>query len=301
MKGYQFTERYFWVFMIAGLVMGLIHPVLIDFFMSLLQPFLIVMLLLVFLKTDLAQILKHIKNYRYMAFIVFMFMLVVPVLLFEATSLISPELAVGILLLTAMPAGAASPALTDIVKGNIALSTSILILTSIIAPFTVPVLFWALHVDGLAVTPWWIFKSLAFIIFLPMVISLIVRRFFSEFIAKTTHIFTSINIFLLTLMVFAVIGSQRNVILNDFIPILWQTVFLYLIFILLHVIGFLVGFKEDKKGKIAISTGLTYMNNGMAIVLAASCFKPSILLFTILSELPWNTLPGPFRKIMRRI
>ena len=102
-------------------------------------------------------------------------------------------------------------------------------------------------------------------------------------------------------MVFAVIGSQRNVIINDFIPILWQTVFLYLIFILLHVIGFLVGFKEDKKGKIAISTGLTYMNNGMAIVLAASCFKPSILLFTILSELPWNTLPGPFRKIMRRI
>ena len=301
MKVYQFIERNFWVFMIAGLIMGLSYPVYIDFLMSMLQPFLMIMLLLVFIKTDVAQIFQQMKNYQHMAFIVFMFMVVVPVLLFLATNLFNPELAIGILLLTAMPAGAASPALTDIVKGNTALSTSILITTSIIAPFTVPVLFWALNVDDLSVNPWWIFKSLAVIIFLPMMISLIVRSYFSDFIEKASHLFTSVNIFLLSLMVFAVIGSQRNVILGDFVPILWQTGFLYLVFILLHVFGFLIGFKEDKKGKIAAAIGVAYKNNGMAIVLAAACFKPSILVLTILSELPWNTLLGPFRKIINRI
>ena len=301
MKVYQFIERYFWVFMIAGLIVGLIHPVYIDFLMSLLQPFLMVMLFLVFIKTDVAQIFQHIKNYKYMAFIIFMFMVVVPVLLFEATNLIYPELAIGVLLLTAMPAGAASPALTDIVKGNTALSTSILITTSIIAPLTVPVLFWALTADKLSVNPWWIFKTLAVIIFLPLLISLFVRSYLSDFTKKTSHLFTSVNIFLLTIMVFAVIGSQRIVILNDFIPILWQTGFLYLVFVMLHVFGFLIGFREDKKGKIATTIGLAYMNNGMAIVLAAACFKPSILVFTILSELPWNTLLGPLRKIIGRV
>ena len=300
MKIYQFIERYFWVFMIAGLITGLSYPVYIDFLMSLLQPFLMVMLLLVFIKTDVAQIFQQMKNYQHMAFIVFMFMVVVPVLLFLATNLFNPELAIGILLLTAMPAGAASPALTDIVKGDTALSTSILITTSVIAPFTVPVLFWALNVNDLSVNPWWVFKSLAVIIFLPMVISLIVRSYFSDFIEKASHLFTSVNIFLLSLMVFAVIGSQRNVILGDFVPILWQTGFLYLVFILLHVFGFLIGFKEDKKGKIAAAIGVTYKNNGMAIVLAAACFKPSILVLTILSELPWNTLLGPFRKVINR-
>jgi BASS family bile acid:Na+ symporter len=215
--------------MIAGLIMGLSYPVYTDFLMSLLQPFLMVMLLFVFIKTDVAQIFQQMKNYQHMAFIVFMFMVFVPVLLFEATNLFNPELAIGILLLTAMPAGAASPALTDIVKGNTALSTSILITTSIIAPFTVPVLFWALKIDGLSVSPLWIFKSLAGIIFLPLVLSVVVRRYYADFIVKTSHLFTSFNIFLLTLMVFAVIGSQRNVILNDFIPILWQTGFLYLV------------------------------------------------------------------------
>jgi len=147
----------------------------------------------------------------------------------------------------------------------------------------------------------WIFKSIAVIIFLPMVISLIARSYFSDFIEKSSHLFTSVSIFLLSLMVYAVIGSQRDIILNNFIPILWQTGFLYLVFILLHVYGFLIGYKEDKKGKIAMAIGVTYKNNGMAIVLAAACFKPSILVFTILSELPWNTLLGPFRNIIRRI
>jgi len=301
MKGYLFIERYFWVFMITGLLMGLSYPVYTDFLMSLLQPFLMIVLLLVFIKTEVAQIFQQMKNYQRMAFIVFMFMIVMPVLLFEATNLVNPEIAIGILLLTAMPAAAASPALTDIVKGNTALSTSILITTSIIAPFTVPLLFWALNIDHLSVNPWWVFKSLAIIIFLPMVISLIARNYLSDFIEKTSHLFTTVNILLLSLMVFAVIGSQRNVILNDFIHILWQTGLLYLLFILLHIFGFLLGFKEDKKDKIAVTIGLAYMNNGMAIVLAAACFKPSILVLTILSELPWNTLLGPFRKIMSRI
>ena len=104
MKVYQFIERNFWVFMIAGLIMGLSYPVYIDFLMSMLQPFLMIMLLLVFIKTDVAQIFQQMKNYQHMAFIVFMFMVVVPVLLFLATNLFNPELAIGILLLTAMPA-----------------------------------------------------------------------------------------------------------------------------------------------------------------------------------------------------
>lgn len=299
MKVNLFIEKYFGIFLIAGLLLGLTYPVYNDFLMSLLEPFLMVLLLLVFLKTDVAQIFQKMKNYRYMAYLVFMFMVVIPVLFFLTTDLFNKEFAIGILLLTAMPAGAASPALTDIVKGNTALSTSILITTSIIAPFTVPVLFWALNVDDLSVNPWWVFKNLAVIVFLPMLISLIGKKYFPSKIEKAGHFFTSVNIILLSLMVFAVIGSQRQVILNDFINILWKTGFLYLAFILLHVFGFLIGFKEDKKGKIATVIGAAYMNNSMAIVLAALYFEPSILVLMVLSEIPWNTLLGPFRRIIQ--
>jgi hypothetical protein len=43
------------------------------------------------------------------------------------------------------------------------------------------------------------------------------------------------------------------------------------------------------------------MNNGMAIVLAASYFTPEILVLMVLSEIPWNTLLAPFKKVVSRL
>lgn len=100
-------------------------------------------------------------------------------------------------------------------------------------------------------------------------------------------------------MVYTVMGSQREVILNDSIKILWQTGFLYLVFILLHILGYFMGFTENNKGKIAITIGSAYRNNGMAIVLAALYFEPSIIVLMVLTELPWNTLLIPFRSFVQ--
>jgi bile acid:Na+ symporter, BASS family len=298
MKTNLFIERYFWIFMIAGLLMGLIYPVYNDFLMLMLKPFLMVMLFLVFLKTDVAQIIHKMKNYRLMTFVVFMNMIAIPVLFFLTINLFNQNLAIAILLLTAMPAGVASPALTDIVKGNTALSASIVITTSVVAPLTVPLLFWGIQINDLSINPWWLFKDLALIIFLPIVASQIVKRYSPKITGKSGF-FSSVNIIILSLMVYTVMGSQRSVIFNDSIIILWQTGFLYLIFILLHIFGFFMGFSEDKKGKIATTIGSAYMNNGMAIVLAAVYFEPSILILMVLSELPWNTLLIPFRKFIQ--
>ncbi len=205
----------------------------------------------------------------------------------------------GILLLTAMPAGVSSPTLTDIVKGNIALSMSIVIITSLIAPFTVPLLFALIKFNGLAIDPLAMFKDLAVIVFVPMILSQIIKRYFPQTIIKKQHLFTSINIFLLFLIVYFVMGSQRDVIMGDTINLIRRIVLLYLVFILLHVIGYLICYKQNKGNKVAITIGAAYMNNGMAVVLAASHFEPSVLILMVLSEIPWNTLLAPFRRIIK--
>ncbi len=279
--------------------MGLAFPVYNDFLMSLLKMFLMIMLFLVFLKTDIASIFHSMKNYRLMIFIVIMNMVVIPVFFFLIVNLLDNNLAVGILLLISMPAGVTTPALTDIVKGNTALSASIVITTSFIAPITVPLLFWIVGNNDLSVDPWLLFKDLAVIVFLPMILSQIVNKFFSAVVEKTSHLFTSVNIVILSLLVYAVMGSQRDVILNDFHNILWELGFLYVVFVFLHLFGYVTGLKEDKEGRIATTIGSAYINNGMAIVLAALYFGPSVLILTILSELPWNTLLIPYKKIVQ--
>lgn len=293
----QFLDTYFGAFLIAGLVMGLINPAFSSRLMPLLEPSLMVMLFLVFLKTDIAHILQKMKNYRQVIFFALMYMIIIPVLFFLAIHSFSPELATGILLLTAMPAGAASPALTDIVRGNTALSAGIVITTSLIAPVTVPFLFWMLQIEALSVNYWMVFRDLGLLIFLPMAASQLVKRYFPRTIKKNSHLFTSVNVLLLSVMVYTAIGAQRETIFNEPVKIIWQTGFLYLVFILLHVIGYFMGFREDHRGKVATAIGAAYMNNTMAIVLAAVYF-PSVLVLMVLSEIPWNTLLVPFRKIM---
>lgn len=299
MKIFQFIENYFWVFLLTGLVLGLVYPLYNDFLMASLKPMLMIMLFLVFLKTDLIHILKQITDFKLMTFLVCMYMIIIPVIFFLAINLFNRQLALGILLLTAMPAGVSSPTLTDIVKGNTALSLSITILTAMIAPFTVPLLFKFINYDNFSVNTLEMFKDLAILVFVPLILSQVIKKIVPETINKGKHIFTSVNILILFLIVYTAMGSQRDVILSNSVDILLQIGFLYLIFILLHVIGYLMGYNQDKESKAAITIGAAYMNNGMAIVLAAIYFEPSILILMVLSEFPWNTLLAPFRRILK--
>ena len=226
-------------------------------------------------------------------------MLILPLVFFFSIKLFNPKLAVAILLLTSMPAGVASPTLTDIVKGNISFSLSLVIITSLIAPFTVPLLFALVKISDLSINPFDMFKDLVFIIFIPMVLSQIIKRFFPVRVKKSEHLFTSFNIILLFFLVYAIIGSHRDVILFDAKKLVWYVAFLYLIFTLLHIFGYLLGFKQNKETRTAMAISAAYMNNGMAIVLAAIHFDPFILILMILSEIPWNTMLAPFKYVLR--
>ena len=302
MKVYRFIEKYFWLFLFVGIIAGLIFPVNNDLLILLIKPFLMIMLFTVFLKTDVVRVLKRMKNIRQVVFFVFMYMAVLPVIFFLVIRPFNPQLAIGVLLLVSMPAGISAPVLTEILKGDTELSASIAITTSIIAPFSVPVLFWLLKIDTISIDPWGVLTDLSMIIFIPMILSQFTKKYFQKGIESKSHLFPCINVLLLSFLVFSVMGSHREVLLsNSVISILEKLAYAYLIFILLHVAGFFIGYSEDRKGRISTMVGAAYMNNGMAIVLAAIYFNPYVLVFTVLSEIPWNTLLWPFRKIINRV
>jgi len=297
-----FIEKYFWLFLVAGIFIGLWNPMHFEKFPSFIPKILLAMMLfIVFLKIDALQILEHIRNYKLMIYIAFIYMFIIPVLFFFSINIFSHELAIGMLLLTAMPAGVSTPALTDIAKGNVSLSMSLAIVSQLIAPFTVPLLFWLIDLKGHSIDKLLMLKDMAIIVFLPMIISQVIKNYFPLTIKRTQHLFTSLNVLLLFAFVYVAIASQRNTILENPAVLLWKIAVLYLVFILLHVIGYMICFKQNKENRIAVAIGAAYMNNGMAIVLAASYFKPEILVLMVLSELPWNTLLGPFKRVINRL
>jgi len=285
--------------MTVGLSFGLIFPINSDLFKVLLKPALMIMLFMVFLKSDIILIFHRIKNFKQVIFLVTMYMIVMPVFFYFLMNWFNENLAVAVLLLVAMPAGAASTVLTDIAGGNNELSASIAITTSLVAPFTVTTLLWVLKIESLALNPLCMLIDLLVFIFIPLIASQVIKKNFRKEVERIIHLFSSINVMILSFSIFLIMGANRHIILTYSLSnILMKLLFLYLTFMALHLIGYLIGYKEDKRGRISTAIGAAYMNNGLAILLAAIYFGPDILIFTILAEIPWNTLLGPFKKVV---
>jgi bile acid:Na+ symporter, BASS family len=295
----HFIEKYFWIFLLAGIIIGLWLPVPFKTPKVLPKVLLGMMLFFVFLKIDISAVAEKMKDYKRMVFISLVYMIIIPVSFFLLIRIFDKQMALGILLLTAMPAGVSSPALTDILKGNVTLAMSIAIITQLIAPFTVPLLFWMIGTKGLDINKLLLFRDIAIMVFVPLIIAQILKKYFPVAIKKSQHLFTSTNVLLLFIFVYIALSAQRNIILDNPVSLVWKTLFLYLVFIILHAIGYYISFRESKEDKIATSVTAAYMNNGLAIVLAYSYFGPEIIVLMVLSEIPWNTLLAPFKRIVR--
>jgi BASS family bile acid:Na+ symporter len=299
MKISEFIEKHFWIFLIAGIVAGIWQPLKSEAPPIVLKLLLGMMLFLVFLKIDAIEVLENMKDLKLMSLIALVYMIAVPLLFYLVTMIFDRQLATGLLLLTAMPAGVSSPALVDLLKGNIPLAMSIAVVTQIIAPFTVPLLFWIIGLTGLEINIFLVFRDIVLLIFTPMILAQLCKRIFPRVINRGQHLFTSVNIFVLFAFVYVAISSQRDALMENPLSLIRKTVILYFVFALLHAVGYLIGLRQNRENRIAYAVTSAYMNNGMAIVLAAAYFSPEILILMVLSELPWNTLPEPFRRIIR--
>lgn len=298
MKISQFIERHFWIFLIAGIVIGLWNPVPFDIPGYLPKILLVLMLLFVFLKIDVLDIFENMRDFKKMIFIASAYMIIIPLLFFFLVSIFDRNLALGILLLVSMPAGVSTPALTDILKGNIPLSMSVVIVTQFIAPLTIPFLFWIIGTKDLDINKLLMLRDISVLVFLPLILAQFTKRIIPEAVKRNQHLFTSVNVFLLFAFVYVAISLQRNIILENPASLIWKTALLYLVFIILHIIGYFISFSDSIKDRIAMSVTAAYMNNGLAIVLASSYFGPDILVLMVLSEIPWNTLLAPFKRIL---
>lgn len=299
MKVVELVEKNFWIFMISGIVMGLIYPTGGKELIPFLELLLMIMLFLVFLKIDLIEVLHNIKNFKLMLYLVLISLVIIPAIVYFIAQFIDENLAIGLLLLTAMPAGTASPALTDLLKGNSAMAMSLAILTSLIAPFTVPALFTVLNFQNVEIDALGMFKTLALLVFVPMICSQVMKIWGRKLIKRSQFSFSAVNVILIFFIVYAAIGFQADVILKNFNQLLIQLFWLYVFFIGLHIVGYFMAFKMKKEVKIAVAISNAYMNNSIAIILATAFFHPSVLILAILSELPWNTLLPSFQFFLR--
>jgi len=202
------------------------------------------------------------------------------------------EQLIGMVIVGCCPGGTASNLITFLSKGNVALSVTLTICSTMMAPFLTPIILYVLLAEEVPIDILILMKSIFWIVIFPIVDALFIRHFFERQFQKIAFVFPSIAIILISLIVAYVIGVNKNLLLG--IPLL-----LFLAVILHNGFGYILGyfiskglrFSEKEARTIAIEVGM--QNSGLGLTLANQFFSAGAALPSALFSI-WHNLSGVF-------
>ena len=211
--------------------------------------------------------------------------IILPIIAFILVKLwpISPELAVGVMIIAAAPGGATSNILTFFSKGDVALSVSLTAIISLLCVITIPFIVLT-SLNLLMGTS--IFEEISLIniaskmfliVTVPVLLGMIFRKLLTTVATSFEPIAKKISAVLFVLVLIGAILSERDNIISYFAQAGFITLILNLIMMFVaFYLAKLLGSGEKQKRTITIECGL--QNGTLAIVVATSIFGGGVYL-----------------------
>lgn len=203
---------------------------------------------------------------------------------------LSPELALGVILVGCCPGGTASNVITYLAKGDLALSVGMTATSTVLAPFLTPLITWLMagtfvHVDAMSM-----FFSIVQVVILPIVIGFIIQHNSPKFTSQVVAYLPTFSSLAITFIVGIIVSHNAEKLLTSGLLII-------LVVMLHNVCGLLLGFsigkllKLEYKKCVAISIEVGMQNSGLASSLATLHF----------AAYPLATIPGAIFSVWHNI
>ncbi len=199
--------------------------------------------------------------------------LVMPLLAFGLSRLFHLDFALtaGVILVGACPGGTASNVITYLSKGDVALSVCMTSVNTLLSPVLTPLITYLMLKTTVETNVWAMFTGIINVILVPVILGIIVNKFFSDFTKKITGILPAISVIAISFVIASVVSHNAEKILSAGGIIL-------LIVILHNISGYIIGFFAGKLLKLnnakikAFSIEIGMQNSGLAVSLANTTF-----------------------------
>ena len=219
---------------------------------------------------DFALVLKRPKDVFFGACAQY---LVMPFLAYVLSTLfhLNPALTVGVVLVGTCPGGTSSNVMTYLARGDVALSVSMTMTTTILAPVVTPLLTWWLAGAWVDISLSAMMMSIVKVVIVPIVGGILVNSLFGNVVQKYVKLLPLISVVAIVLIVGGVVAvsSQR----------IMETGALIMLVVMLHnLLGYALGFGIAKALRMdiakvkAISIEVGMQNSGLATSLAMMHF-----------------------------
>jgi len=261
--------------------------IITDIFLPLALAFIMFSLGLGLTGADFTRVAKQPKDF-FIGLICQIILL--PIIAFILVKLwpISPELALGVMIIAAAPGGVTSNILTSFAKGDVALSISLTAIISLLSVITVPfIVITSLGLLGLEnISKDFSLISMAISMFLIVVVltllGMILRKFLIDITIKLEPISKKISLVLFIIVLLGAILGEKDNILSYFadaglVTLILNITMMILAFFVAQLLG--TGIEQKKcisiecglqNGTLAIFVGSTLFGGGVYIIPAAT-------------------------------
>jgi len=247
-----------------------------DIFLPLALAFIMFALGLGLAGSDFLRVIKQPKDFFVGAISQ---IILLPVIAFILISIwpISPELAIGVMIIAAAPGGVTSNILTSFAKGDVALSVSLTAIISLLCVVTVPFIIVTslslLGIDSIAqnISLTGMAISMFLIVTVPVIIGMVFRKFASNVALKFEPFAKKISMVLFFIVLLGAILAEKDNIVSYFVDAGLITLILNVVMMFVaFYVAQLLGTGNSQKKCIAIECGL--QNGTLAIFVGTTLF-----------------------------
>ena len=201
-----------------------------------------------------------------------------------------PELAIGVVLVGTCPGGTASNVISYLARGDVALSVSMTMATTLLAPVVTPTLTWLLAGSWIEVSFTAMMISIAQMVLLPLLLGLTAHHFFERTVERILPVMPVVSVVTIVLLVGGVVALGAESLL-DVGLLMAAIVVLHNAFGLVLGYGMARLFGLDSKKARTVSIGEGVQNSGMAASLAVLYFSPAAAIPGAIFSV-WHNISG---------
>ena len=217
---------------------------------------------------------------------------IMPLLAFGLATIfqLPPELATGVILVGTCPGGTASNVITYLAKGDLALSVSMSMASTILAPIVTPLLTWFLAGAWVNVSFFDMMLSIVQVVIAPILLGIIVNQIFADFVKRVVKILPVISIVAILLIVGGVVSVEAD-------KILQMGLLIMLVVVLHNLCGYGLGYCAAKISGMnvaktkAVSIEVGMQNSGLAVSLAMTHFSAAAAIPGAIFSV-WHNISG---------
>lgn len=261
------------IVILAGIILGLVFPETLKYLNAFSTQLLILVFFFSSLRLSLNEVTSYAKDWRMLFFAATYMLVIMPFAVFIPASLLSYPWAVALMIVAAMPTGMTIALMAEFFGGKTSLALVITTVTSLLAPFTIPIVTQITVGQAVEIDTLRMFWSLFLTIVAPFALAMLVKRATPKQVAKYDAWWRNLSVAAFGVLITGIVAASSsggNVAITGFD--VFMMLFSMALLGALTWAGFYLAPWRPDADRMTIALCMLYMNNTLALFIGSKFF-----------------------------